>query len=167
MTSPTCRIGHIFFLVPDRRIELLASWLQIRRSNPCELIRRILGWNRGSNPGPSVPQTDALPTELKSPYFSLVENNGIEPLTSCVQGKRSPIWANSPLFFWCLPQVTILNPRFFKPMLVPYKLERHIFDIFLVRVEGFEPSISCSQSKRITTFLYSVFSGTRGKNWTC
>lgn len=27
---------------------------------------------------------------------SMVENNGIEPLTSCVQSKRSPSWANSP-----------------------------------------------------------------------
>ena len=30
--------------------------------------------------------------------FSLVvvENSGIEPLTSCVQSRRSPSWANSP-----------------------------------------------------------------------
>ena len=26
----------------------------------------------------------------------MVENSGIEPLTSCVQGRRSPSWANSP-----------------------------------------------------------------------
>ena len=26
----------------------------------------------------------------------MVENNGIEPMTSCVQSRRSPSWANSP-----------------------------------------------------------------------
>ena len=26
----------------------------------------------------------------------MVENSGIEPLTSCVQSRRSPSWANSP-----------------------------------------------------------------------
>lgn len=26
----------------------------------------------------------------------MVENSGIEPLTSCVQNRRSPSWANSP-----------------------------------------------------------------------
>lgn len=27
---------------------------------------------------------------------TMVENSGIEPLTSCVQSRRSPSWANSP-----------------------------------------------------------------------
>ena len=32
----------------------------------------------------------------------MVENNGIEPMTSCVQSRRSPSWANSPdkWVFW-------------------------------------------------------------------
>ena len=30
------------------------------------------------------------------PYFFLVESTGIEPVTSCLQGRRSPSWANPP-----------------------------------------------------------------------
>ena len=30
----------------------------------------------------------------------MVENSGIEPLTSCVQSRRSPSWANSPSFIF-------------------------------------------------------------------
>ena len=31
-------------------------------------------------------------------FTSLVESTGIEPVTSCLQGRRSPSWANPPYF---------------------------------------------------------------------
>lgn len=33
---------------------------------------------------------------LRSNIFYLVEVNGIEPMTSCVQSRRSPSWATPP-----------------------------------------------------------------------
>ena len=37
--------------------------------------------------------------KIKQPliFQGCMEHNGIEPLTSCVQGRRSPSWANAPL----------------------------------------------------------------------
>ena len=35
------------------------------------------------------------------PLVLLVESTGIEPVTSCLQGRRSPSWANPPGFFFC------------------------------------------------------------------
>ena len=35
-------------------------------------------------------------TKLQSISFLVVESTGIEPVTSCLQGRRSPSWANPP-----------------------------------------------------------------------
>ena len=43
--------------------------------------------------GFSKKKSTILPTKYSA---FLVENSGIEPLTSCVQSRRSPSWANSP-----------------------------------------------------------------------
>ena len=35
-------------------------------------------------------------TEISINFFLVVESTGIEPVTSCLQGRRSPSWANPP-----------------------------------------------------------------------
>ena len=57
-----------------------------------------------SNHRPHAYQACALTTWAMSPQ-KVVEISGIEPLTSCVQGRRSPSWAKPPSFttvslFW-------------------------------------------------------------------
>ena len=43
---------------------------------------------------------------LETSVNSLVESTGIEPVTSCLQGRRSPSWANPPYgIFLCLEVV--------------------------------------------------------------
>ena len=37
-----------------------------------------------------------VPISLVLQSISLVESTGIEPVTSCLQGRRSPSWANPP-----------------------------------------------------------------------
>ena len=37
---------------------------------------------------------------LHSSMKKVVEVNGIEPMTSCVQGRRSPSWATPPILNW-------------------------------------------------------------------
>ena len=50
-----------------------------------------------SNHRPHAYQACALTTWAMSPQ-KVVEISGIEPLTSCVQGRRSPSWAKPPSF---------------------------------------------------------------------
>ena len=53
-----------------------------------------------SNHRPHDYQSCALASWAIGPYdFFLVEISGIEPLTSCLQGRRSPSWAKPPYFF--------------------------------------------------------------------
>ena len=52
------------------------------------------------NHRPHAYQACALTTWATGPYnhyYSLMEPSGIEPLTSCVQGRRSPSWAKAPI----------------------------------------------------------------------
>ena len=50
-----------------------------------------------SNHRPHDYQSCALASWAIGPYdFFLVEISGIEPLTSCLQGRRSPSWAKPP-----------------------------------------------------------------------
>ena len=49
-----------------------------------------MGERRGSNPRPPVPQTGALPTELRPPCFvPAVRQEGVEPPTHCLEGSCS------------------------------------------------------------------------------
>ena len=53
-----------------------------------------------SNHRPHDYQSCALASWAIGPYdFFLVEISGIEPLTSCLQGRRSPSWAKPPFIF--------------------------------------------------------------------
>ena len=60
----------------------------------------ILKWwaKMDSNHRPHDYQSCALASWAIGPYLSLllVESTGIEPVTSCLQGRRSPSWANPP-----------------------------------------------------------------------
>ena len=55
-----------------------------------------------SNHRPHDYQSCALASWAIGPFrLLLVESTGIEPVTSCLQGRRSPSWANPPGFFTC------------------------------------------------------------------
>ncbi len=67
----------------------------------------IIKWRiRDSNSWPPACKAGALPTEL-IPHihlFDQMENTRFELVTSCLQGRRSPNWANPPYsFIWHLP----------------------------------------------------------------
>ena len=53
-------------------------------------------------------------SRLFTSIFILVEVNGLEPMASCVQGRRSPNWATPPM----LTLETRLLTRLLKPLLV-------------------------------------------------
>ena len=76
--------------------------------------------------------------ELQS--ISLVEISGIEPLTSCLQGRRSPSWAKPPGWIWDMRYEiwdTILFLRYkFISYLISYIFKK------LVGQNGLEPSTS-------------------------
>ena len=55
----------------------------------------------------------------------MVENSGIEPLTSCVQSRRSPSWANSPSFLLRRPAKLIFASGSYAPC-THLKLQRFI-----------------------------------------
>jgi hypothetical protein len=68
-----------------------AGGVAIRCLRPLGYVALENRWQvrRASNPHPSVLETDAPPIELRT-YCDLVEEIGIEPTTSCLQGRCSP-----------------------------------------------------------------------------
>ena len=45
----------------------------------------------------------------------MVDPVGIEPATSCVQGRRSPSWAKDPQIAWMVPKAGIEPARYYLP----------------------------------------------------
>ena len=66
-------------------------------------MSNIFSWRLNNNNSNNVRrksliqiQLFVLESDFADLFTLLVENSGIEPLTSCVQSRRSPSWANSP-----------------------------------------------------------------------
>ena len=64
----------------------------------------------------------------------MVEVNGLEPMASCVQGRRSPNWATPPNTIADLRLRIVDNLEFQNP--------KSIIQIRLVGLDGIEPSTS-------------------------
>ena len=97
---------------------------------------KSLGDRRGLNPRPLVPQTRALPTELRSPYnrirrfrqFGALRQIGFEPMTDALEGRCS-----IQLSYW-----------------------RLLRTIARFGMTGFEPATLGSQNRCATTALHPV-----------
>ena len=81
----------VLVLKPDLKTQSLKFW---------DPTANWIWWARvGSNHRPYDYQSYALASWATGPYyFLLVEIVGIEPATSCLQGRRSPSWAISPSY---------------------------------------------------------------------
>ena len=84
----------------------------------------------------------------------VVEISGIEPLTSCLQGRRSPSWAKPPYFHLTIFEVVGQNglePSTSRLSVVCSSQLSYwpIFaHFFLVEISGIEPLTSCLQGRR-------------------
>ena len=94
-----CRSSKQVYLAKTTMFSSL-FWSQISKSNSLgfEIQQQITVWwaRVGANHRPCDYQSHALASWATGPYQLLVENNGIEPLTSWMQIRRSPSWANPP-----------------------------------------------------------------------
>ena len=81
----------------------ISSFFEARSQNPISWVLRSNGKLELVGPSGLEPPTLRLSVVRSSqlsygPLFFLVEIVGIEPATSCLQGRRSPSWAISPSY---------------------------------------------------------------------
>ena len=96
----------------------------------------------------------------------LVEISGIEPLTSCLQGRRSPSWAKPPYFASEVVGQNGLEPSTSRLSVVcSSQLSYWPIRLLLVESTGIEPVTSCLQGRRSPSWAnppYEVGSGGPG-----
>ena len=85
----------------------------------------------------------------------MVETSGIEPLTSCVQSRRSPSWAKAPWKLLSGRQDSNLRPLGPKPSALPsWATSRYSINLKMARPIGVEPITSWSVVKRSIQLSY-------------
>ena len=88
-----------------------------------------------SNHRPHAYQACALTTWAMSPYkrwplpFRVVEMNGIEPMTPCLQSRCSPSWATPPYSIWILRHIPLSDSSFhlrffYKTLKIKQRIDR-------------------------------------------
>ena len=123
-----------FKMVSHTGIEPVTPWLKVKCSTDWANGSQLWGDRRDLNPRQPVPQTGALPTELRSPYIynqivlinKMERETRVELATFSLEGWRSTNWAT--------PAKSIM-----------------------VGVVGFEPTTPCSQGRCATELRYTPF----------
>ena len=118
--TPVCRGSSFpnqirfagFWFGGEWRFELsIAQWNPLLKASFNYWILKSWWAKVDSNHRPHDYQSCALASWAIGPFrLLLVEISGIEPLTSCLQGRRSPSWAKSPFFHFPVLKVHCVCP---------------------------------------------------------